>query len=483
MKPPALRLAATLAALTLAGTASAAVKPGLEGAQDLFRRNHWEEARAHLRGAWDSLPAKDRPAATFLIGRSHVREAELYRALRQIGVEVGLVYLKELAAERVNRRVALVPLFTAFYQLESGDERAAARGLLAASRLRTLPPEWKAVARLRHAVALRRTGSGRRVAAVLAQPGIEARFWRLLDTGVADASPMKPTTDRERLFAATILFRGGRAWAAEPLLAGLDLDLPEAEDHSDPQKVLRFYDPLVAAAWERVCWERAVMALRPQAIGGSGLERTLAAYYTGLSLFELGEREESLRFLRQASGASLPAPLQASAQVLLAAGSWHERAPAPAALLRLWEATQAQPDAVLVWDELSHLPQARGEPFTRKLGGRLRGLLRAPSGRPSGALVGRWALARLRRGADPASLVTTLAEYRDDSNKNKLDWNDPLLLVALVAANSRNQQYAQSLETLFELAKTLPGLRWLQWNLQGVYAARQKAGGEARISQ
>ncbi len=52
-----------------------------------------------------------------------------------------------------------------------------------------------------------------------------------------------------------------------------------------------------------------------------------------------------------------------------------------------------------------------------------------------------------------------------------------------MAANHRNQQYAQSLETLFEISKSFPGLRWVQWNLQGVYAARQKAGGETRISQ
>jgi hypothetical protein len=80
-------------------------------------------------------------------------------------------------------------------------------------------------------------------------------------------------------------------------------------------------------------------------------------------------------------------------------------------------------------------------------------------------------------------LVTALSEYRDKSNKNKLEWNDPLLLLALSVAHSRDQEYAQALETLFELSKTLPGLRAVQWNVQGIYAARQKAGGEARISQ
>src|SRR6185436_8131500 len=101
----------------------------------------------------------------------------------------------------------------------------------------------------------------------------------------------------------------------------------------------------------------------------------------------------------------------------------------------------------------------------------------------SGAFLGKWGLARLRGGDDAGALRATLAEHRDKSNKNKLEWNDPLLLLALSAADYRDNEYAQSLETLFELSKTLPGLRAVQWNLQGIYAARQKAGGEARISQ
>jgi hypothetical protein len=90
---------------------------------------------------------------------------------------------------------------------------------------------------------------------------------------------------------------------------------------------------------------------------------------------------------------------------------------------------------------------------------------------------------QLARGEDSALLGTALWDARNKSNKNRLEWNDPLLLLALSAADYRNQQYAQALETLFELAKTFAGLRSLQWNLQGVYAARQTAGGEARISQ
>lgn len=476
------RCLATVLAAASAERAHAVVKPGLEGAQELFRRNHWAEAREHLRSRWGSLPEKDRPAATFLIGRSYVREAEFYRAVRRVGVEVGLAYMQELASARSNRNVAWVPLFTGLHQVEAGMDRAAERTLLAAG-ARTLPAEWKATARLRRAAALHRLGRAPEAAAALKEPSPEGQFLRLFLTGRAEPPVTAPKGRQERLLTAAVLFRASRAAEAETLLSGLDLDAADVEDKSDPKKVLRFHDPLLLAAWERACWERAVVALKPLAAGGIGAERSLAAYYAGLGLFHLGVRVESAKLLTLASDPALGAELQASARLLISAPSGTGPPPAAAELASLWEATQAQPDSVLLWEELRRGDLAKAEPFATRLEARLRELLPPPSERPSGALVGRWGLARLGHGDDPAVLLAALSDYQDKSNKNKLEWNDPLLLLALVAANYRDHEYAQALETLFELSKVLPGLRSLQWNLQGIYAARQKAGGEARISQ
>jgi hypothetical protein len=474
-------LMATLA-LAAAPLALAAVKPGLEGAQELFRKNHWDEARAHLRAQWSTLPQKDQGAATFLIGRSYVREAELYRALRRVGAEVGLAYMGELTAAKLSRGVAWIPLFTGFYQLEAGKDREAERSLLAVQSQKTVPPEWKASAQLRRAVALYHLGRGPEAAAALQEPGPEARLCRLLATGVAEAPATPPKGRRESLAAAAVLFRAGRASDAERLLAGLDLDAPDAEDASDPKKILRFHDPLLSAAWERICWERAVVSLKPLAMGGVGIEKALAAYYAGLSLFHLGALADAAKLLGDA-GPALGPELQPTARLLVAAASWRDKPPAAAELTSLWDATRGQPDAVLVWEELAAGRDPKTEPFASKLDARLKELWLSADEGPSGALIGAWGLARLKRGDDPAVILAALSVHRDASNKNKLEWNDPLLLLALSTANYRDQQYAQSLETLFEMSKALPGLRSLQWNLQGIYAARQTAGGEARISQ
>lgn len=477
-------LGAVAMCLGHAGAARAAVKPGLAGAQELFQANRWEDARAHVRATWASLPPQERGTATFLTGRSYVREAEFYRWLRRVGTDVGLGYLSELKAANMSRRVAWVPLFAALYQLDAGRDREAERGLVAAASLPGVTADWKAVARLRRAAALERLGRGAESAVLAKDASAEARYWRLVLGGQPDAPiALSGEGRREKLQTSCLLFRASRAPAAEALLSGVSLDAPDVEEKADPNKVLRFHDPLVLEAWERTLWERAALALRPLAVGGVGAEKALAGYYTGVSLFFLGASDEAARYLTQASAAPVGDELQATARLLGAASGWNSRPPTAAQLSLLWESTQGAMDAALVWDELKRPALATMEPFASKLAERLRDLPEAAPQRPSGALVGRWGLVQLARGEDSALLGTALWDARNKSNKNKLEWNDPLLLLALSAADYRNQQYAQALETLFELSKTFAGLRSLQWNLQGVYAARQKAGGEARISQ
>ena len=200
-----------------------------------------------------------------------------------------------------------------------------------------------------------------------------------------------------------------------------------------------------------------MIALRPQAIGGAGVEQALAAYYTGLSYFELGAARR-VRQVPEAGGrvvAAGAAPVErpGPARRLLLEGSRSARGRAAAALGRHAGAARFR----------ARLARARRARTSRGASLSPRSSTSAPEGccspRPS-ARAARWSAAgrspACGAAADAGSLLTTLAEYRDDSNKNKIDWNDPLLLLAFVAANNRNQQYAQSLETLFELSKTLP---------------------------
>lgn len=478
-----IRSAVLIAAALWASGATAAVKPGLEGAQELYRQNRWADAREHLHKGWDRIPEKDRSAAAFLIGRSLIREAEFYRALHVWAADVGCDYLAELSSAKIGKPSRWAPLFTALSQLEAGKFSQAERGLAGAG---APSPPWGAVESLRRGVALSRLGRASEAAGLLTARGAvaaESAFWQRTLRGAAALPPQDPGSVRERLCAACVLFRAKRPRDAEALLAGIDLDAPDVEEKPDAKKVLRFYDPLIPALWERICWERAAMALAPLA-AGQGTESSLAGSYLGRCLVRLGaEQEASAVLVKALADPALPPELRGADKVLQAVASWKSSPLTEAAVQTLWEETKTQSECVLLWAELAAVDLARTQTLSSQLVGAVHDLPQGLDLRQNGAVLGAWGLLRLRSSADVTPILVALEDARDKSNKNKLEWNDPLLLLALSAAHARNTEYAQGLETLFELSKTFSGLRAVQWNLQGIYAARQKAGGEARISQ
>ena len=111
---------AAVVLLSLVASEAQSAEDKLVRARELFRQNHWVEARAELSSELDSLPEKERTQARFLLGLSYVKEAELYRSLHRVAVDVGLDYLSELAASEDNAGVVWIPLFTGIYQLEAG---------------------------------------------------------------------------------------------------------------------------------------------------------------------------------------------------------------------------------------------------------------------------------------------------------------------------------------------------------------------------
>jgi hypothetical protein len=70
---------------------------------------------------------------------------------------------------------------------------------------------------------------------------------------------------------------------------------------------------------------------------------------------------------------------------------------------------------------------------------------------------------------------------RDKSNKNRIEVNDPLMLVNLAEAYYRSKQFSEALEIFFEMSKQFPAVRQIQDALQGVYSIEQKSAGDAKI--
>ncbi len=86
----------------------------------------------------------------------------------------------------------------------------------------------------------------------------------------------------------------------------------------------------------------------------------------------------------------------------------------------------------------------------------------------------------LRKGDLPRA-VAYLESARDKAQKNRIEANDPVLLVNLAEAYYRTTQFSESLEIYFEMSQQFPVVRRLQEPLQGVYSMTHKSAGDVKI--
>ena len=82
---------------------------------------------------------------------------------------------------------------------------------------------------------------------------------------------------------------------------------------------------------------------------------------------------------------------------------------------------------------------------------------------------------------DHLKAISYMEAARDKSNKNRVEFNDPLMLVNLAQAYCRSKQFSEALEIFFEMSKQFPAIRQIQVALQGVYIMEQKSAGEVKI--
>ena len=82
---------------------------------------------------------------------------------------------------------------------------------------------------------------------------------------------------------------------------------------------------------------------------------------------------------------------------------------------------------------------------------------------------------------DYVKAVSYMEAGRDKSNKNRVEYNSPLMLINLAEAYYRSKQFSEALEIFFEMSKHYPAVRQIQTAMQGVYSIEQKSAGDARI--
>lgn len=476
----------------VAATAQAA-DDAVTRAMKLYEKRQYQTVIQELPPALASLDAARRSSAQLALGMSYLRTAELYRALHAASVEAQSENLRRLTAARGPNRSRFAALYLGENLVEAGNPAAAIGAFEQFLAQPDLPAATRHIAQAGLGLALRqrqetaKAESAWQAAAGDDKPEVQAALaaayasagQRDKATRLAEQIARKTGSPAPRTTSALlrVYARTGQTGKGLELARQANLALPAQTEELGRSKSLTFYHAGMLADLAELCSQAAVTAL--EAASSDARLKVSADYYLIDAYTELGRHEAALKAVTGFLGQGQVPPL------------YRERARARhAGLLARQKRTS---EAFVIWDELS-----QRQPPDADIGGEaLMTCLRAQADctrlvprvttlaetaemrRAAGAhhALGHYHLAR----KDYGRALTHLEAARDKARKNKIEANEPLLLVDLAEAYYHTKKYSENLEIYFEMSKQFPAVRTIQEAMQGIYSVEHKSAGDVKI--
>jgi tetratricopeptide (TPR) repeat protein len=465
----------------------------------LYEKRHYNEAARLLRAETASIEQPKKGNANLALGMICFKNAVFHRELYQAALVASQDYLKKLSAVQGKDRSRFVDLYFGETLIESGKSGAAAVHLKEFSQGNGVDPRYRAIANIWLGVAYSQINQ--------ASKGIE--LWRGIDTSdlevkaeLAAAYSKAGLKEKDPSVIAEVILsetkRSGKSpsmrmvknlvaiYARGPGSIENGLDLLDRSDLNafsyrevlGKSKVIHFYD-LSLLNDMATLYGRASVAYLEKAAEDPKV-KDAAEFYLGQAYALFGSIEQSSKVI-----ASFVATSQMPQQ-------YRDR-------IRVWQganlsARNRQTDALDVWDELVRRQPEDRDLIAEVLFACSRMKMECPKAlQKATALVeageskklsflniaiGKYHLSRL----DDAKAVSYLEAGRDKSNKNKIESNDPAMLVSLADVYYRAKKFSEALEIYFEMSKHFPEVRQIQEAMQGVYAIEHKSAGDVKIN-
>jgi len=494
------RFSLLLASIILMATAQVfAADDAVTRAMKLYEKRHYDEAARMLRAESISIESGKKGSANLALGMIYFKNAMLHRELYQAGVAASLDYLKKLSAGQGEDRSRFVDLYLGEALVESGKPGAAAAQLKKFSQRNGVEPRYRAIAQVCLGLGYFQNNE--------ASKGTE--IWKGIDAsdlevkaelaaayskaGVKDKDPSviaeailsevkrseKSLSMRMVKNLVALYARGsGSIEKGVELLDRSDLKAFSYREVLGKSKVIHFYD-LSLLNDMATLYGRASIAYLEKAAGDPKV-KDAAEFYLGPAYAMFGSIEQSSKVIASFTAAAQMPP------------QYKDR-------IRVWQGANLcsrnhPTDGVGVWDELmGKQPEDRDLIAEILLAcGRTKvecpkpllkatTLVEAGESKSLSSLniaIGKYLLSRL----EDTRAVSYLEAGRDKSNKNKIESNDPAMLVSLADAYYRTKKFSEALEIYFEMSKHFPEVRQIQEAMQGVYAIEHKSAGDVKIN-
>jgi tetratricopeptide (TPR) repeat protein len=466
-------------------------------AMKLYEKRHYEEAGTLLRAELPSLERARQGPAYLTLGMIYLRGAELYRALHQESVAAAQDYLKKLTAGRGRDKSRFADLYMGQALIEAGKPGSAIPYLDKFIAAENVAPLYREIAKadlgLCHYLGedkQKAESIWNSIVSPSADVVAELAFaysradqkeknpGALCDQSVGDLKKTgKPLSPRIMKNCIAVYGRAGLTDKGLEVLRRSDAGSQSYKEVIGRSKVISFYDPSVLGDIAALYGQASRFFL--EKASADATVKDTAAYYLSTVYGFLGSVDQAEKaagtFL---SSERMPRQQKDRMQVMQAENEYRKG---------------RQADATKMWNELSQKqptdPDLLGEVFFAcvrtkadcvRIVKQAESVAEAGQGRKYYSLnyaLGKYYLSK----GNTIKAISSMESGRDKSNKNKIESNDPLMLVDLAGLYYRSKKFSEALEIYFELSKQFPAVRQIQEAMQGVYATEQKSAGDVKI--
>jgi tetratricopeptide (TPR) repeat protein len=484
-----------LMALVLEASLSVAADPIGQGMQ-FYNNHHYEDASATLLAYLSAVEPSQQGKLYLGLGMTFLACAQVYQELHRTALSVQLDYLSKLLASDKEEGSHYARLYLGRSLLDSAKPAEAAVLLRACIADKKIEPRDRSLAKIALARAYYLQGKindadelwstvDTRDPEVVAE--LAAAYSRL---GLADRKPLAMCDQIRQLMKQTQ--QGGSIRLANNLISvyaregqidkGLHLIKSTGlsgffhEETMAKNKTVRFYEPSLLDNLA-VIYGKASLGYLEKAATDEKI-RGVAQYYLADAEARFGNVDQSIQILDDALASGLlPSSYREKAELFCTVARFWQSS-GPQSQMHLEHATWQQKEPQVLAETLLICSRLNLE--CSEIANQATTLVGVMNGKRFERLdyaLGRYYL----RQHEYEQAIAYMEKARDKSNKNKIEHNDPLMLINLAEAYYRSKKFSEALEIYFGMRKQFPAIRQIQVSMQGVYAMEQKSAGDAKL--
>lgn len=481
-------------AIFTASVAVYATSDPLIDATKMLKRHYYESAANTLYKDIESIETNNQVNLT--LGMIYHKNAILHKQFYLSAVDIELSYLYKLIKSYKKNRTKYAYLYYGEALLESGDYIKARKYLKHFRSRKGVTTEQKNIARILlgltkfylesknkasavwENVRVRGNEEKAELARVLFVSGIDRKkAVKIMDELLeSNDKNNKEISTRILNSALTVYSTSDNYRKGLRLLKSLDTSVPAYSEHIGDQKTLRFYHIGLAKSMSNIYRQASLFYL-----GESFKDkkyRGIASYYLAESRLLLSENNGKLMGIEKLHTVKLPEKLLAKAAIQIQVFNYLKNRKV-FTLNKLESIAVANNNNPGVISEVIKACEQIQVKCSKTISV-AKEFLQNNTGkktRPLNIAIGSYYLHEKLNDIALEYLETG----RDKSMKNRIDTNDPLLLVNLAKAYMNNKSYSENLEIYFELSKEFPVVRHIQNSVQGIYSMEYKSAGDVRI--